>query len=660
MPIVSFSTHRDFASWLVWLLVLVSILLIRGSVLPDVVTAGYPTDIWQSPFDPVPWLGRFLRLQWYAAWWKIRRRINAWERWLVLVIRLWSCHSLAEVIQVLTRKQLVRHLSALPILVALLTRLKVRETINRHCPTQSPVDNGAVALVLVLNRLMAPRPLYKVVDWLSTTLIAEQVGFSKFKFNDDRLGRTLDTLAEHLPAIWADIQQQTLLRYRIDLSVVFYDLTALIMTGKYDKSAWVDYGFAHNTPSDDPKVKLGMVVSQDGGLPLLFQPWSGRTADQTTVQTNMHNLRQFLQRNGWSASQVLVVGDCANLNSELAIAYQDSHLRYLAGLGKVEKVHRNLILAPSDQDFRQMPLTKETDPESYWGVPCQVPFTHGGRTIMHRGLVVLSGPMQQALRETHQQNLQKLALALHQIHCKIGQKRYRSEKEINLRIATQLKKSPVGNLLKVQLTAIQENKPTDDNCPKLPDGERFQLATIPQNKLFLNWYLDVNALETAHRGDGRYLLVTNDPSLSYPQMLALYRKKDAVEKRFEVSKQDLIIRPLRVHSDERIQAMLLVNLIALLVYSLLERQAEQYGLCLTARKIIERLSTLQVQLIEAWDGSQTCSWIETADGQVLLLTAILQMLDEMPRTTLTTDLLTPYLLPDRLPPQGDTPPTRLG
>ena len=660
MPILSFSTHRDFASWLVWLLVLVSILLIRGSVLPDVVTAGYPTDIWQSPFDPVPWLGQFLRLQWYAAWWKIRRRINAWERWLVLVIRLWSCHSLAEVIQVLTRKQLVRHLSALPILVALLTRLKVRETINRHCPTQSPVDNGAVALVLVLNRLMAPRPLYKVVDWLSTTLIAEQVGFSKFKFNDDRLGRTLDALAEHLPAIWADIQQETLLRYRIDLSVVFYDLTALIMTGKYAKSALVDYGFAHNTPSDDPKVKLGMVVSQDGGLPLLFQPWSGRTADKATVQTNMHNLRQFLQRNGWSASQVLVVGDCANLNSELAIAYQDSHLRYLAGLGKVEKVHRNLILAPSDQDFRQMPLTKETDPENYWGVSCQVPFTHGGRTIMHRGLVVLSGPMQQALRETRQQNLQKLALALHQIRCKIGQKRYRSEKEINLRIATQLKKSPVGNLLKVQLTAIQENKPTDDNCPKLPDGERFQLATIPQNKLFLNWYLDVNALETAHRGDGRYLLVTNDPSLSYPQMLALYRMKDAVEKRFEVSKQDLIIRPLRVHSDERIQAMLLVNLIALLVYSLLERQAEQYGLCLTARKIIERLSTLQVQLIEAWDGSQTYSWIETADGQVLLLTAILPMLDEMPRTTLTTDLLTCYLLPDGLPAQGDTPPTRLG
>jgi transposase len=398
----------------------------------------------------------------------------------------------------------------------------------------------------------------------------------------------------------------------------------------------VDYGFAHNTPSDDPKVKLGLLASQDGGLPLLFQPWSGRTADKATVQTNMHHLRQFLQQNGWKSSQVLVVGDCANLNSELACAYQAANLRYLAGLGKLEKVHKNLILAPDDQSFKHMPLTEKTDPDGYWGVPCEVPFTHDGRTIKHRGVVVLSGPMQQALRQTRRQDLRELQVALHQICCKIdvGQKRYRSEKEINARIATQLKRSPVGNLLKVQLT------------------------TTPEGKFTLDWYMDGDALQTAQRGDGRYLLVTNDSSLSYPQMLALYRKKDAVEKRFNACKQVLKVRPLFVHSDERIQAMLLVNMIALLVYSLLERQAEQHGLCLTARQMIERISTLQVQLIEAWDGSQSWVWIEATDGQVLLLTAILQMLDEKPRTTLSTTLLTRYLLPEGVPTQAGNPPSQ--
>jgi hypothetical protein len=87
-------------------------------------------------------------------------------------------------------------------------------------------------------------------------------------------------------------------------------------------------------------------------------------------------------------------------------------------------------------------------------------------------------------------------------------------------------------------------------------------------------------------------------------MLALYRDKDAVEKRFRIFKQDLRVRPVFVHSDERLRALLLVNLIALLAYSLLERQARQQGLVLTAHRILEHLSALQVMEIEAWDGSR--------------------------------------------------------
>jgi hypothetical protein len=182
-----------------------------------------------------------------------------------------------------------------------------------------------------------------------------------------------------------------------------------------------------------------------------------------------------------------------------------------------------------------------------------------------------------------------------------------------------------------------------------------QVSTT-QGIISLQWWLDANALQAAERKDGRFLLVTNDPNLSYPEMLALYRQKDAVEKRFEVCKQDLKVRPLHVHSDDRIQAMLLVNLIALLAYSLLERQAEQAGLCLTTRRIIEQLSTLQVQEIEAWDGSRAWSWHETAPGQVQLLISLLQALDEHPHASLHSGPLTRNLLLEGLPlPFGELP-----
>jgi len=620
MPILSSSHTRDIATWLIWFIVLLTLLWIPGQssqIAPAV-------EIWQSTSDPVPWLGQLLRLRWYVAWWKVRRLVRAWERWMILSVRLWGCRNLAEVIQVLTRQQVIRYLGALPVLVVLLERLRVRQIINDHCPTQSPVEHGAVALVLALNRLMAPRPLYKVVDWVGSTLITEYLGIPADKFNDDRLGRTLDALSEHLAVIWTDIQQQALLHYRIDLSVLFYDLTALIMTGQYADSKLVDYGFAHNPPSDDPKVKLGLVVSQDGGIPLVFQPWSGRTADKATVQINMHNLRQFLHRQGWNASQTLVVGDCANLNSELAWAYAVANLRYLAGLAKLEKVHCELILAPDDRQFERLQLAP-----GYWGVPCKVPFTHDGHTLIHRGLIVRSDPMRQALRQKRDQDLRKLLVAIHQIKSKIGKRRYRSEAEIRQRIATQVKHSPVGKLVGVQV------------------------MTTPAGQIELSWWIDANALQASQRSDGRYLLVTNDFNLSYPRMLDLYRKKDAVEKRFEVCKQDLKVRPLHVHSDQRIQAMLLINMIALLVYSLLERQAEQHGLYLTARRIIEQLSSLQVQQIEAWDGSQTCSWIEHTPGQIALLHTLLLSLDEAPRSALHPGPLTRRLLPDGLSLSGN-------
>lgn len=618
MTILSFSPSRGIASWLIWIIVLLVMLLPQGAFLKAPVT-----EIWQSANDPVSWLGPSLRIRWYAAWRLVRQWINQWERWMILAARLWACQNMAEVIQVLTRRQIVRYLGALPVLVALLNRLQVRKIINHYCPTRSPVDHGAVALVLVLNRLMAPRPLYKIVDWLATTLIAEHLGIPKDKFNDDRLGRTLDVLAEHLPAIWSDIQQQAFLHYKIDLSILFYDLTALIMTGHYAQSKLVDYGFAHNTPIDDPKVKLGMVASQDGSIPLLFQPWSGRTADKATVQANMHNLRAFLQQQGWQASQVMVVGDCANLNSELAFAYVDANLRYLTGLAKLEKVHRELVLKPDNRDFERLPLA-----EGYWGVPCEVPFTHAGRTITHRGLVVRSDPMRQVLHQERQKNTRELLLALQQIQGKIGQKRYRTEKEVCRRVATQVKRSPAGQLIGVQVATTE-------------------------GKISLEWWIDANALQAAERSEGRFLLVTNDFNLSYPEMLALYRKKDALEKRFEVCKQDLKVRPLHVHSDERIQAMLLVNLIALLAYSLLERQAEQHGLCLTTQRIIEQLSTLQVQEIEAWDGSRAWSWHESTPDQVLLLTTLLQALYEKPRSPLHSGPLARNLLPEGLPLQLD-------
>jgi hypothetical protein len=59
--------------------------------------------------------------------------------------------TMAQVVDWLTAHQVRYQLGALPVLYALLETLKVRQVINRHCPSQAGVDHGTVALVLVLN-----------------------------------------------------------------------------------------------------------------------------------------------------------------------------------------------------------------------------------------------------------------------------------------------------------------------------------------------------------------------------------------------------------------------------------------------------------------------------------------------------------------------------
>jgi transposase len=462
-----------------------------------------------------------------------------------------------------------------------------------------------VALVLILNRLTTPRALYRIADWLAQTVLVGMLGIPATRFNDDRLGRTLEAVSAHSRDIWLDIVHHALVRFDIDLSLVFYDLTAFVVQGEYADSDLADFGFAHNTPMNRRKIKLGLDTAADGNIPVDYRPWSGRTADQATVQQNMERLCRLLKQRGWPVQETVLIGDRANLNDELALAYDDHGLRYLAGLQPHKKEHRALLRHVSDRQLDAHPLTEGQGSDKYWGVPCQVVFKHQGRQATHRGLVVLSGPMRRSLRKTRTTHFRALYQALREVEAKVGQPHYRTAQAVQQRAETQVKRSPVGKFLHVQAYAE---------------------AT---GQVRLRWWIDRQALQQAMARDGRYLLVTNDWSLSPQQMLAFYRQKDGVEKRFTVSKSDLKVSPLFLHRDDRIQTMLLLNMLALLAYSLLERQARQGGLQMTTRRIIHKLESLDVVETRCWDGSRLLRLAPIDEEQAALLHVLAHLLAEL-------------------------------
>jgi len=613
--------------WLLWLLVLLALVWasgLRGGRLawgteakadPALLVGSMTYDLRQGPLFPWQPCHRWrkwavvryqaARRAYRRAWWAAR--LAYWRAvWIVSVARLLltGAMTMAAVVDLLTRAQLRRYLGALPVLYGLLEILQVRPIINRYCPTAAEVDHGAVAVVLILNRLTVPRGLYRVADWMAQTVLVHTLGIPTEKFNDDRLGRSLDAIAQHQRAIWLDIVHQALLRFDIDLHFLFYDLTAFVMQGEFEESQLVDYGFAHNTPSDKQKVKLGLTATGDGFVPTEYAALSGRTADLKTVQENMERLCRLLQEHGYPLEEVVVIGDRATLNDELAVKYDEKGLKYLAGLQPQKKAHRQLLTAVSERELRTHPLTDQGGAQGYFGLRCSVSFEHEGRRVTHQGLVVLSGPMAHALRRTRAQQVRTLSQELEAVKAKIGQKRYRSVQEVQARAETRLRRSPVGRLMRAE--AYQSGEGT----------------------VSLRWGIDRAALQQAMQTDGRYLLVTNDFRLLPQEMLALYRAKDGLEKRFTVAKQVLRVRPIYLHKDERIEAMLLINMIALLVYSLLEREMQRQGLPLTMRRVIQQLEGLAVIETHCWDGSVLYRLTPLSQEQGRMLTILGEIVAE--------------------------------
>jgi transposase len=625
------SRRTQILVWLVWAIACLAFLVMPGqAVMSEGPVVGFPAlegvvthDARNGPL--FPWQPRHRWRKWAWRRYCALRRAHRRAVWVARLGRLalTGALTLAQLVDLITHSQLRRHLGALPVLYALLEVLQVREIINRHCPTKAEVDHGTVAMVLILNRLMAPRALYKVADWLARTVLVYTLDVPAEKFNDDRLGRTLDAISERKREIWQDIVHRAFVQAEIDLTLIFYDLTAFVVHGAYADSQLADFGFAHNTPMN--KFKAGLNATADGNIPAEYELWSGRTADLATVQENMKRLCRLLRRHGWPVGEVVIIGDRANLNDELAIAYDDHHLRYLAGLQPQKKSHRELLVEIPEKQFYASPLTDERGPKGYWGRSCPVVFEHEGRRVIHRGLVVLSGPMRNSWRKTRATQLRALRQALSEVQAKIGRPRYRRVEAVQKRANTQLKKSPVGKLMRAEAYADE------------------------QGQVCLRWWVDRYALWQAMQRDGRYLLVTNDWSLSPERMLALYRQKDGVEKRFTISKSDLMVSPIYLHKDERIEAMLLINMLALLVYSLLERQVRQGGLQMTTRRIIEKLESLDVIETLCRDGSRLHRIVPVDEEQAALLEVLAHILAELrlPRW------------PHPLLPAGDNPPLAL-
>jgi transposase len=519
--------------------------------------------------SPFPWRRR----------WRVRRitRRRQWADLTVedlLVLLPPGVRTLAQLVDALTRSQMAKLLAALPLLYPILTELEVEAIIDHYCPTEGEIPFGAVVVILCLNRLTAPRPLSGLADWAAKTALEELTGVAPAKLNDDRLGRALEALYPHLEEIWSEIVGRALVRYRIDLSLVFYDLTTLHFQGAYAGNDRITLGYTRSYRGKKQR-KLALNVAGREKFPFLYQLLDGNVTDVATVQRNMERLLQVLQQRGWPVDTVLVVGDRAMLSAEIVLAYHRAQLKYLGALKVMGAKEETLLRGVTEKELRAQRLD-----DDHYGVKRPYTFAVKGQgSATDTALVTLSLSLRRQQRAQRAAQIRARGATLQTIRQEqLNQRKYKRRTYVEDQLRKQVQQQPGGLFLQVAVAG--------------EDGA-----------LTLTWRLDRVALRQAMRLDGKFLLVTNDEALSGVEMVQRYGEKDKVEKSFRTLKGPLRLRPVFLHKEERIASLVMVTMLSLLVYSILETKCRRGGLAVTGEKVLKGFAALVLFSTRFVDGS---------------------------------------------------------
>lgn len=481
-----------------------------------------------------------------------------------------------------------RQMGALPLLYPILEALGVRQTVNALVPTEADIDLGRVVLLLTLNRLLAPQPLYQVQDWLADTVLPEVLGITPQQAYDNRLGRALDRLYPHLGELWARLASRAVQVYDLDLNVLHWDITSIYFAGAYDDSELAAYGYSRDHRPDTKQVNLQVDVTHDGYVPVLYQVLPGNTADITRPLPHLRALLRFLARPELAERRLrpILVSDCKMVTPEAVLACHRHDLFYLGPLphGKATEA---VLHSVSVKELAAHPLAyrpqrvRADDPNfvPYQGVWRPFTFEHQGERVTDRVLVVWSAGKQRLDEQRRKTYLKRFLNHLAAIQKKLNTRRYKQRAYVEGRLARVGEGNPAQKLVDVELA-----------------GEDGQLQ--------LTFRINRERLAAAQALDGRYALATNAAHLEANQTLTLFKGQDGVEKRIGDVKGPLVVHPLFVRTDRRIEGLVFITLLALLVRAILERACRQRGLALSGGRLWRGFATLQAVDVVWSDGSR--------------------------------------------------------
>jgi hypothetical protein len=445
-----------------------------------------------------------------------------------------------------------REVGPLLVVAHYLRRLGVVATVDRAAPMRgrSLLTHGEVAAALVANRLCAPAPLYDVAGWACQAAVAECLGVPAGLLNDDRLGRALEALCPVAEDVRGRLCLQAVERFGVDATRLHLDLTTVRFAGAYPGSEMVARGWGADRRVAR-QVRTLQAATPDG-VALYFRPHKGSESELTALGEALERLQGMLPPG------LVVVADSALGHLRNLCAADRSGVRFVVPLradtGWVDRFDADVggLDRLEDLDYtaqREQRLAPER--RTRWrGLLAPFPVVDPATGAAHdlRVAYIWSSEEATSVAEARRRALTKAEDALNRVRNGLGGRYYKTQKDVEAKVHTIIGPAVAG-LLRVAPGTDERGKPT------------------------LSFARDEAAIIAAARLDGLYALATNQPDpLNAADILRTYKDQWVVEQRHRDLKrpQPLRVRPVFLHNDDRIEALVSTIGVALLIFGLIE------------------------------------------------------------------------------------------
>ncbi len=430
-----------------------------------------------------------------------------------------------------------------------LRELKVKDTIDEALPrsARSILSVGEVVCALIASRLCSPSPLYDVAGWASGAAVHELLGIPPTLLNDDRLGRALETYAVYAEDLRSRVAVGAIERFGISAGRLHVDLTTVGVSGAYEHSALIAKGWASDRRVAR-QVRTLQASTPDGTV-LYSRPDPGNAQELTLVGASLERLLAI------SGPGLLIVCDSAMGQPKTLREIDHAGVRFIVPLRASAGLRERFTTDCGHRALRPVRYLPEreaklppTDRTRFRGAlrDWEITSAHGPALPLRVAYIHSSEEAAQ-VADARERALVKAEDALQRIRNGLGGRHYKTRLQVERR---------VGQIIGVNIAGLID-----------------VTASTRHGKPTLTWQRNQDQIAATAEFDGIYALATNLPGrLSAGQVLRLYKDQQIVERRHRDIKQTLKVRPIFLHNDDRVYALLSIVGISLLIFGLIEAQ----------------------------------------------------------------------------------------